>query len=214
MSRSFSADTHTTCLCAQVTPFCRIRRRVSAHSANDSANDSVNCCANCRVDHRRATLSTVLPTDLLSGAMDDLQQIPWLAPRRFAAMANLPLSTVYRWVREDKIKHQRRNGRLWLSPADLDVGGRTPGVVPRRYRDEFGQLLPGAVCPREELLFGTAGEAVERSFAVARHRVELKGDGGLSGHDLAGGDDMESIVAKASEVWDDRERGVRHRLLY
>lgn len=129
-------------------------------------------------------------------------------------MANLPLSTVYRWVREDKIRHQRRNGRLWLSPADLDVGERRPGVVPRRYRDEFGQLLPDAVCPREELLFGTAGAAVERSYAVARHRVSVTPDGGLEGYDLAGGPVTDSLVDSASEVWDDRKRGFRHRLLY
>jgi hypothetical protein len=145
--------------------------------------------------------------------MSEIKQFLWMSPRRFADMTGIPLSTVYRYVRGGKIQHRRRNGRLWLSP-DLHVGDRSPGVVPRQYRDEFGRPLEGVECPRSARLWGTAGANVERSFAVARIAVRAGPDTAVLRDvlDPTGPNVLDPGIA--CEVEEDAKRGRRDVLLY
>lgn len=56
----------------------------------------------------RAALHASLRTGLRSAPMDEMQTIYRLSPTRFAAMAKIPLSTVYDYVRQGKISHIRK----------------------------------------------------------------------------------------------------------
>lgn len=142
----------------------------------------------------------------------------WVSPRRFAAMSGIPVSTIYRWVRQGRIRSGRRDGRrLWLEVGEAAALAKSApgGVVPSRYRDEFGRPLEGVECPRSELVFGTAAANVERAAAVAQIDLAVLPDQLLL-RDAQAPDQavLPEVLVRATETVDDPERGVRHVLLY
>ena len=154
----------------------------------------------------------------MSIEQSEIRKYLWVSPRRFGAMTGIPVSTVYRYVRVGKIRHRRRNGRLWLeaSAAVEMIKARSPGVLPRKYRDEFGRPLEGAeCCPRSELLWGTAGANVERSVAAAQINVVALPDS-LRMRDVFAPDRgvPTRILDKATESEEDLKHGIRNTFLY
>ena len=132
----------------------------------------------------------------------EMTNVNWLSPRRFAAKARLPVSSVYHYVRSGRLSSIRHGGRIWihedlLELREWELGRGRKGVVPPRYRDARGHLLPGVQVPRSELLWGTAAEQVERAYAIAN-----------STNDLFHAADM------PGEVLVEADRGLTHRFLY
>jgi hypothetical protein len=108
----------------------------------------------------------------------------WVSPRRFSAEAQIPISTVYRYLHAGKLHHFRHRvtRRFWIDQGEVarwspELGEVSPeyefldrpqGVLPRSYRDDRGNPLPGRNCPRSSLLWGTAGANLLRSIALDR----------------------------------------------
>lgn len=93
-----------------------------------------------------------------------------LSPKQFAEKLGVPLSTVYRWIREGRLAAARGPGRrVWISRAVAQAFRPPVGVVPPRY-----SAFPGA-CPREELLWGTVAAAELALRARAREDHFLHG---------------------------------------
>ena len=207
--------THT---CDQVAASRTVPGAISIHSANHSAIHS----ANHSTDRSRATLSSTPPAGLPSAAMAEesskQKRIVWVSPRRFAEISGVPISTVYRWVREGKIHHYRAkaDGRLWLAPGPaFDVAESPGGISPRRYRDEIGNPLPGLECPRSEMLFGTAAANLLRSYATARVGLTRTADGGFRYVDPVTGDEpLDVYMGAASRVLDNPKKLRTDRHLY
>jgi len=76
-----------------------------------------------------------------------------LSPTQFAEELEVPLPTVYRWLREGRLPATRGAGRrLWISRADAQAFRLPVGVVPPWYR-----RFPG-VCPRSEMWWGALAD--------------------------------------------------------
>jgi hypothetical protein len=148
----------------------------------------------------------------------EIRDYLWVSPRRFGDITGIPVSTVYRYVNADKIHHRRRDGRIWLAAPTAEMAAAlSPGVLPRKYRDEYGQPLEGAhSCPRSELLYGTAAANLERAYAVARINVEVLPDSPLQLRDVLAPDvDLPpGIRHKATEIEEDLKSGIRDTYLY
>ena len=147
------------------------------------------------------------------------KKFAWVSPRRFAEISGVPISTVYRWVREGRIRHYRApDRRLWLVAAsafDMAESGWPGGISPRRYRDEIGNPLPGLECPRSEMLFGTAAANLLRSYATARVGITRNANGTYTYVDpVTGNKALEVYKDAASTVIDDPKQLRTDRHLY
>ncbi len=80
--------------------------------------------------------------------MDQTPTTPTITPRQFADLKQVPIPTVYRWIREGWIPVSRRGRRILIDRHEAERFELPVGVVPVGYRGMETMLT------RSDLLWG------------------------------------------------------------
>jgi hypothetical protein len=93
---------------------------------------------------------------------EELAELRAYKPAEVARMLNIPITRLERWVREDRVPHERAgvSRGVEFSAEDIrEIGRRRPQLMGGRRGGQAGKSSAGRTGPLEQPTSGAAGES-------------------------------------------------------